>query len=340
MHHIPRPAAPYGGETGAVRHIEHTAELVLDLVCRPVLHLADAHKIVVGKAARPHEIGARVVVVWLGERLFGVRHYGFEKSLAHAVEKLGVFGVGEIALHRVHHNVHAAAGGLIRGQRAGERGVHNGKARAGAFVVDTLFEPAVLVGDDAGVARLAARGGDRQHRADGGACLRRGLAHEEIPDIKFGIGERVADGLRRVDHTAAADGEQKVRAGLLCKSEALAHAAEPGIRLHAAEQLVRDTRGLERIGAAAEQPRAHGAAAAVNDERVRAAAFADKLTAAAFGVAPENDLRGNAVFKVLHDEFFLPVYLCRILRQMGRAAYRAADRADDGDDPLRSACPP
>ena len=112
------------------------------------------------------------------------------------------------------------------------------------------------------------------------------------------------------------------------------------VRLHAAEQLVRDTRGLERIGAAAEQPRAHGAAAAVNDECVRAAAFADKLTAAAFGVAPENDLRGNAVFKVLHDESFLPVYLCRILRQMGRAAYRAVDRADDGDDPLRSACPP
>ena len=123
-------------------------------------------------------------------------------------------------------------------------------------------------------------------------------------------------------------------------AEGLAGQRHARVRLHAAEQLVRDTRGLERIGAAAEQPRAHGAAAAVNDERVRAAAFADKLTAAAFGVAPENDLRGNAVFKVLHDESFLPVYLCRILRQMGRAAYRAADRADDGDGPLRSACPP
>ena len=237
----------------------------------------------------------------------------------------------------MHHNVHAAAGGLIRGQRAGERGVHNGKARAGAFVVDALFEPAVLVGDDAGVARLAARGGDRQHRADGSARLRRGLAHEEIPDIKFGIGERVADGLRRVDHAAAADGEQKVRAGLLCKSNALAHAAEPGIRLHAAERLVADARFLQQLEHAVKQS---ALSRARNDERVRAAAFADKLTAAAFGVAPENDLRGNAVFKVLHDEFFLPVYLCRILRQMGRAAYRAADRADDGDGPLRSACPP
>ena len=293
-----------------------------------------------GETARPHKLGARVVVVRIGKSLFRIRHYGFEQPLAHTVQKLRVFGIGKIAFHRVHHDVHTAARRLIGGQRAGESRIHNGEARAGAFVIDALFEPAVLVGDNAGIARFAARGGDRQHCADGGARLRRGLAHEEIPDIKFGIGERVANGLRRVDHAAAADGEKKVRACFFCESDALAHLAEPGVRLHAAEQLVRDALGFERIGAAVKQPRAHGAAAAVNDERMRAAAFADKLAAAAFGVAPENDLRGNAVFKVLHDESFLPKYLCSFLRQRDRAAYHAADRAGDGDAPSRSVCPP
>ena len=293
-----------------------------------------------GKAARPHQLGARVVVVRVGERLFDVDHHGLEQALAHAVKKLRVFGVGEIALKGVHHDVHAAACRLVRRQRTGERGVHNGEARAGALVVDALFEPAILVGDDAGVACLAARGGDCQHRADGGARPGRCLAHEEIPDIKLGIGERVADSLCRVDHAAAADGEQKVRAGLLCERDAVAHAAEPRVRLHAAEQLIRDARGLERISAAAEQPRAHGAAAAVNDERMRAAAFADELAAAAFGVTPENDLRGNAILKVLHDGSFLPMCLCNLLRQRDRAAYRAADRAGGGGAPSRSACPP
>ena len=238
MHHIPRPASPDGGKPRAVRHVEHTAQLMLDFVRRPVLHLADAHEVVVGETARPHQLGAGVVVVRVGKRFFHVRHHGLEQTLAHAVKKLRVVGVGEIALHGVHHDVHAAA-------RAGERGVHNGKARAGAFVVDTLFEPAVLVGDNAGVARLAAGGGDRQHRADGGARLCRGFAHEKIPDVKFRVGERIADRLGGVDHAAAADGEQEICARALAKLNALAHLAEPGVRLHAAEQLIGDAGCLE-----------------------------------------------------------------------------------------------
>ena len=105
VHHIPRPAAPYGGETGAVRHIEHTAELVLDLVRRPVLHLADAHKIVVGKAARPHELGARVEADMREDIFAKVQTLSFAFFDKHRTGKLmsrmttDLFDITELAHH-------------------------------------------------------------------------------------------------------------------------------------------------------------------------------------------------------------------------------------------------
>lgn len=61
--HITGPAAPDRCKACTVSDIEHTAQFMLQLVGSPVALAAVAGDVIVGKSARPHDLGADVIVV-------------------------------------------------------------------------------------------------------------------------------------------------------------------------------------------------------------------------------------------------------------------------------------
>ena len=80
---IARPTAPDGGETRAVRHVKHAAQLMLQTVGSKIaLAVAAAGQAVMRKAACPHDLGARgrnFGIVAEDERL---RHDGAQQASA------------------------------------------------------------------------------------------------------------------------------------------------------------------------------------------------------------------------------------------------------------------
>ena len=60
--HIACPAGPDGSEAGSVGDVEHSAELVFQLVGGPVASESTACEVVVGEAAAPHDLCAVAIV--------------------------------------------------------------------------------------------------------------------------------------------------------------------------------------------------------------------------------------------------------------------------------------
>ena len=203
--------------------------------------------------------------------------------VGHAVG--GMAGV-EIALKRVHHDVHHAAADLIAWERIGQLGVHDGEERTLEVGVQSALERGLIVREHGAVARLAAGGGDGQHRAEPARFGERRLLAPEIPDVRFGVGDAVGDGLGRVHHAAAADAENEVRAEGERLLHALARVGQARVGLHAAEAHVLKPCVGERLLDARDKPALHGAVAAVDDKDLRALA--------------EIDLSRSVKFKCLH----------------------------------------
>ena len=114
------------------------------------------------------------------------------------------------------------------------------------------FHVAVLVGDDAGVAHLAAcsrngeHGGQRQHR------LRSGLAQIEVPHVAV-VGNTVADGFHGVDDAASTYGKQEVDTFAAAEVDALVHFRQAGIGHYAAQRDEGDALFLEQVAHFVEQ---------------------------------------------------------------------------------------
>ena len=87
------------------------------------------------QAACPHDLGARVVILGIVAEDDGLRHDGAQKPLGDAVRDFQRIALREIALHGVHEDIGAAAGGLVIRQGHGQLRVHNGELRAADFVV-------------------------------------------------------------------------------------------------------------------------------------------------------------------------------------------------------------
>ena len=115
-----------------MRHIKHTAQLVLQLVGGPVAaaHNAAAGQAVVAQAACPHDLGAGVIIFGVLHQNQRILFHGAQNANGDIVGHIIVFFIGEKALHGVHHNIGAAAGRLVIRQGVGEGGVHNSKAGA------------------------------------------------------------------------------------------------------------------------------------------------------------------------------------------------------------------
>src|SRR5699024_10129503 len=140
-----------------------------------------------------------------------------------------------------------AAGSLVGGQGIGELGVHHGEPAPAVAAVVAPLEHALVLGDDRGVAHLAAGGGDGEHRPDGGAAGGGVLPVEQVTYVKV-VGEAVADGLGGVDDAAAPHGQDEVHALFFAQVDALVHQGQEGVGHHAAQGHIGDA-GLLQGGA-------------------------------------------------------------------------------------------
>ena len=205
----------------------------------------------------------------------------------------------KIALHGVHENIHAAAGGLKGRQREGQLWIHDGKGRTGHVRFKTALESVFFVGHHCGAAHFAASGGDGDHAADGQAGIGLALGHIVVPHVAL-VGSAVGNGLGRVDHAAAANSQNKIHALAARQLDALADQRKPGIGNHAAQgdigQPLPIQRGLDPVHKA----RTQGALPAVVDQYLAAFAGLDQTAALLLCIFAKDDLCGRVVDKIVH----------------------------------------
>ena len=203
-----------------MRDVKHATELVFELVRGPVALQATTGQVVVGKTAAPHDLGA-VAVVFRGlQDCENALLHRAQQGFGDRVGEGHIVIVREIALHRVHHDVRDTGSRLVRRQGKGTAGVHDGEFGTAEVVGVTDLVVAVLVGDDARIAHLAAGGRDGQHAGDRQAGFRFRLAGIDVPHFAV---ERhaIGDCLQGIDDAAAADGQQEIDALAAAQFDAL-----------------------------------------------------------------------------------------------------------------------
>ena len=299
VHHIACPAGPDGGQSGTVGNVEHSAQLVLQLVGGPVVADAASGQSPVSHASAPHDLRPLAIVL-------GIFQHGKHGGLHPAQHGLGQVGgqvhvvvLGEIAFHGVHHHVGDAGRRLIgrQGERAAR--VHNGKLGPRHVVAIAQLHVAVLVGDDAGLAHLAAGGGDGEHGGHGEHLFRLGLAKVEVPHVAV-VAHAVGYALRRVDDAAPAHGEDEVHTLPAAQVDALLGFRQPRIGHHAAQGEHLQAALAKQAADFVEQARALGALTAVVNQHFRAAILLCQTSHLLLRLFAEHHFRRRVVIKVFH----------------------------------------
>ena len=253
------------------------------------------------KAACPHDLGARVVILGIVAEDERLRHDGAQQAFGDAIRDFHRVALNKVALHGVHENIGAAAGGLIIRQSHGQFGIHDGELRAADIVVIAALDAALLFGDDGGIAHFAAGSGDGQHHADGQTALGLALVIVEIPDVAVHA-HAVADGLGRVDDAAAADGKDEVNAFLFAQVDALIDEGEMRVGDDAAKLDMRDVRRVEGRFDLVEQAAAARALTAEMNQNLFAALRADEVADLLMGIFAEIDVGRGVIAEIAHEE--------------------------------------
>lgn len=294
------PRAPDGRQALAVRCVEFRAERMAELVAREILAAAELGEVAVRDAAAPHNLTHGVVAALVFDGDAGALHDVLEERLGDEVGELVAGEFREIALERVHEDVADACSELLFRHGIRELRVHERERRTVERRVDAALDAHFLVRQHGAVARLAARGRERQHDGDRRRLRELRTAAPEIPDVRLRIRDAVGDGLRRVDDGAAADGEDEVGAERDGLAHAVARMGDERVRLDAAAHGERDAALGQHALDARQQARTHDGAAAVDDEDMAAAVLLDLLADLELGVLAEDDVRRAFEREVLH----------------------------------------
>ena len=191
----------------------------------------------------------------------------------------------------MHHDVRAAAHGLIVGQGHCEFRIHDGKFCAGDIISVSALDAGLLIRDDRVVAHLGACCRDRQNNTYGKACRGFSLFHIKIPHITLlGIRDSVADGLGGIDDTAAADSEDKVNAFLLAQFDPFIDQAQMGIGNNAAQRDMADPGLIQRCTDPVDQAGTDSTLAAIVDQDLGAALLFDQCSESPLSAFSENHL--------------------------------------------------
>ena len=285
-----------------MRRIVACRQFVPELVHGKVLPAPELGKTAVRHTAAPHELAHRIVVLAADEEAAHALHDDADQLLGNAVgEDVRLLDAREVAFHRVHHDVRRPRCNLLTRQSKGERGVHKGDDGTVQRCVQPALLPRILVREHRRVARLAARRGDREHRAKGHGLCELLLARPDVPDVGTGVCNAVCDRLCRINDAAAADGKNEVDIGGKSLADRLTHERDARIRTHAAHDEERQSLRGQIFLNAREQPRTLRAAAAVEDEHAarpeRAQFPGDRI----LRIPSEDDLGRAVIGKALHE---------------------------------------
>ncbi len=172
----------------------------------------------------------------------------------------------------MHHDVGAAACGLIIRQSHGKIRVHDSELGTAEIGVIATLLHALFLGDNGRITHLAAGCRQSEDDADGEAGLRLTLLRIEVPDIAF-VGNAITHGLGRIDGTSAADGEDEVNAFLLAELDAFVDQAKTGIGNRAAEAYIGDSSRIQGIRHLLHEAGTDHAATAIMDQNLLTTEF-------------------------------------------------------------------
>ena len=180
-------------------HVEHSRELVLQLVSGPIVADATACQAIVHQASRPHDLGSIAVIGWIIQhKRDGVPHTpqtGFCDVGGH----VHVVILAEISLHGVHHHIRHASRSLVGRKGEGTLRIHDGKLGSGKGVAVPNLHVSVIIRYHACLTHLTARSWYGEYGSHGKHGGRSGFSKIEIPDLTR-VRNSVSNGLRRVYH--------------------------------------------------------------------------------------------------------------------------------------------
>ena len=207
---------------------------------------------------------------------------------------------GEVPVQSVHHNVHHSAGDLVGGQGVGELRVQNGELGPEQVGAQPPLHQRLVMGENGGVAGLAAGGGDGEHHSDGQNLLHRPLPLPEVPQIGLRIRRPQGDGLGRVDHAAAAHGQDQVGPEVQGLLHPLPGLKQTGVGVDAAEGLVGQSRPVQRGQHPGEEPAGLGALSAVDHQDAPSPQLSGLGTGLGLGAGAKDNGGGLIKFKCMH----------------------------------------
>ena len=214
----------------------------------------------------------------------------------------------EIALHCVHHNIHAPACGLVFRQRHGQLRIHDGKSRSPVIAAVPPLEPSVLICYNRRIAHLGSCRRDRQDHTDRKASLCSSFPVIEIPYVSS-ICHAVSDCFGGIDHTAASYSKDKIRIFLFTELDSLIHKRQSGIRHDSSQRHIRDPRIVKRPVYALQQSASHHTAASIVDQHFPAPLLCHQLSGLIFGSFSEHDFCRCIILEILHASISFSVFL-------------------------------
>jgi len=212
--------------------IGHGSQALTQHVYLPVGALSTVNQPVERPCGRPHDVGARLIVLWI---LLGLARTDDERahqSLGNVVAGVVVVA-GEVLLQDVRHDVVDARHHLIFGYGISELGVEDGEVGIAEVVEELLL---LAVGrDDRPAVHLRAGARHGEHDADGNptAVARMMLLEIILPHILL-LPCRRSHSLGIVARGTAAHGENHIHVLPACELSTLQHLLDVGVRHHAA----------------------------------------------------------------------------------------------------------
>ena len=272
--------------------VVESRKLVLYPVARPVLNAPRAADVRMRNSSCPHEIRTGIIVLRLCERLYAllndIAHYTFAKL----VGDLHILGRGEVAFHHMRKHVNSAASRLIRRQRIGELRIQHRKHRTQRIARCSALEHIGFKRDDAVAGSFASGGSKRKNRPDRQRGRNRDHRLYILPEIEISkipvVENAERDRLRRIDHAAAADGENEIDLLAAAKLYAFADESAPWIRHHTAKLDKLNAGFLKRGDNLAVNAVRLDASAAKMQKNLCAAALLHKRTDLVFGATTKN----------------------------------------------------
>ena len=135
--------------------IEHTADLMAQLVAGKIFGSSQARQPIVGQTAAPHQFTHGVIVHLIFICLPSIADHRAHQPLRDLIGHLVSLHRSEIPFQCMHQDVCDPAGQLIFGNGVGQFRIHQREPGTDQICVDARLLPCLLVGEHRGITGLA-----------------------------------------------------------------------------------------------------------------------------------------------------------------------------------------